>query len=276
MPFFFLTCDEFFWEECSRMNFNQVFGNTLPAGQQKLDTFPFFAKLLQKFNVFILRKELPNKALEPNVQLKWCEALGKERVLKISNPKAVIDVILGAISITSGVRDLEGYKADLIERGQTEERIKEVILLLTPYYEALNSGSVHVVKNADYKPKENEEQVNNSNKFIEIKEFFVKKILEDSSLNSDYLKDLIKLSKELEGKIPEEIICPLTQHMFCNPVKTGKGKVYEKIAIEILLEKDARDPFSGESLSKADLLVDNMTKEKVYEFYENSKIYLEL
>jgi len=43
--------------------------------------------------------------------------LGEERVLKMNNPKACVDVMLGAIAITSGARTLEGYINDMKERG---------------------------------------------------------------------------------------------------------------------------------------------------------------
>ncbi len=273
MPFFFLTCDELFWEDCTRMQFNKVFGNSLAPGQQKFDTMPYWKMLLEKYNVFILRKELTNKVLEPNVHKKWCDTLGTERILKISNPKAVIDAILGAISLTSGARNLEEYKKDLIDRGQTEERINEVISLLEPYYNSIINGQAKIIKNHNYKPIENEK---GDSKFSEIREYFINKINQENSYDSSYFKDLIKLSEELEGKIPEEIICPITKTIFCTPVKTSKGKVYEKIAIEKWLETEKVDPLINEALSYNNLSIDNITKEKVFEFYECSKIYLEL
>ena len=40
--------------------------------------------------------------------------------------KACVDVILGAIALTSGARTLEGYLKDMENRGQEPERIEEV------------------------------------------------------------------------------------------------------------------------------------------------------
>lgn len=50
----------------------------------------------------------------------WSSALGRERILKITAPKACVDVILGAIAITSGARTLETYIKDMKDREQTE------------------------------------------------------------------------------------------------------------------------------------------------------------
>ncbi len=41
-------------------------------------------------------------------------------MLDVQTPKACIDIILGAISITSGARTLKSYIADMEERGQTK------------------------------------------------------------------------------------------------------------------------------------------------------------
>jgi len=43
--------------------------------------------------------------------------LGKERVLPLITPKACVDVMLGAIALTSGARDLDGYIKDMRDRG---------------------------------------------------------------------------------------------------------------------------------------------------------------
>ena len=43
-------------------------------------------------------------------------------VLSLHDPKACVDLMLGAVAIVSGVRTLDEYVDDLVERGQTEER----------------------------------------------------------------------------------------------------------------------------------------------------------
>lgn len=79
---------------------------------------------MEKHNVFHLKKEYDNKNYEEEISEQWIRAIGKERVLRMQTPKACIDVILGAISITSGVRTLESYVKDMEERGQEKARIE--------------------------------------------------------------------------------------------------------------------------------------------------------
>ena len=50
--------------------------------------------------------------------------MGSERILKMKTAKACIDVMLGAIAITAGVRNLTTYIADMKQRGQDSARIK--------------------------------------------------------------------------------------------------------------------------------------------------------
>lgn len=63
----------------------------------------------------------------------------------MTTPKACIDVILGAICITSGARTLETYVADMEERGQEKSRIEEVINALKHYDAAIQSKKIKPV-----------------------------------------------------------------------------------------------------------------------------------
>jgi len=68
--------------------------------------------------------------------------------LRKKNAKAVVDTVLGAIAITAGKRDLQGYIGDMRNRGQDEDRIAEVTAALKPYADwyspdkIVKSGSV--------------------------------------------------------------------------------------------------------------------------------------
>lgn len=75
-------------------------------------------RLMEKYNVFHIKKEYDNKIREVGILEQWVSTLGAERVLKIHDPKACIDIILGAICLTSGTRDLEGYAKDMVDRAQ--------------------------------------------------------------------------------------------------------------------------------------------------------------
>ena len=82
-----------------------------------------WAELKKKFNVFYLHKPYWKQTIDAQALKQWREALGKERILPMKTPKACVDVMLGAIAITSGRRTLETYIEDMKERGQDAERI---------------------------------------------------------------------------------------------------------------------------------------------------------
>ena len=276
IPFFFLTCDEMYYDEVTQNNFKKVFGHDIENKENKLISKPYWEKLLKKFNFFILRKSFKEKILEPTIQKQWEKMIGKERVLKISNPKAVIDVILGAISLTSGARDLTGYLKDLKTRGQSVERILEVKNSLTNYWHLIEKNPEKIIRNKNYVETK---EVDISDQLAYMNEFFTKALFIDINFNEEkqkIFKDLISLSQELKDKLPEELVCPLTHCLYCDPVKTPEGKVYERLAIENWLENNSKDPLSEKPLKKLDLIVDYSTVEKVETFYESSKILLDL
>eukprot|EP01126_Amoeba_proteus_P053072 TRINITY_DN6453_c0_g1_i11.p1 TRINITY_DN6453_c0_g1~~TRINITY_DN6453_c0_g1_i11.p1 ORF type:complete len:273 (-),score=71.72 TRINITY_DN6453_c0_g1_i11:883-1701(-) len=82
---------------------------------------------------------------------KWSKAVPHNRLLILQNPKAVVDTLLGVLSIFSGSRTLESYIEDMKERGQSDERIEQVTktlknALLTDYKPADGSSGI----NAEY------------------------------------------------------------------------------------------------------------------------------
>ncbi|XP_053294032.1 uncharacterized protein LOC128454616 isoform X2 [Pleuronectes platessa] len=54
-----------------------------------------------------------------------------------------------------------------------------------------------------------------------------------------------KLVDPVQQFIPQHLICPLTNKMFIDPVKTVYGTVYERIAIEEHLKRHQYDPLAG-------------------------------
>ena len=78
-----------------------------------------------------------------------CETtLGKERVFVFNEPKAVIDIVLGLISITSKSRKLSDYLDDMKQRGQSNERIGLVKELLADYSALLEEGKVEIIQSS--------------------------------------------------------------------------------------------------------------------------------
>jgi len=123
-PFFFLTGDESFYEF---VNGEQV--ASLITGEKPADipSITVWQELSTKFQVFLLHKTLDYGGPDDeSVVTLWQQAIGVDHVIRINNPKACVDVMLGIIAIKSGKRTLATYIDDMEDRGQTNERIQEV------------------------------------------------------------------------------------------------------------------------------------------------------
>ncbi|XP_068569296.1 uncharacterized protein [Cebidichthys violaceus] len=91
-----------------------------------------------------------------------------------------------------------------------------------------------------------------------------KKHTEETAAESrdDMEKKLVDPEKQL---VPQHLICPLTNKMFVDPVKTKYGTVYERKAIEKHLKTNKHDPKGdpAELLTEADLKPANEMKKMV-------------
>ncbi len=56
----------------------------------------------------------------------WGSVIPKDHILRIQDPKSVIDVLMGALAIANGARDLDGFMADLAANGAAEDRLADV------------------------------------------------------------------------------------------------------------------------------------------------------
>ena len=56
----------------------------------------------------------------------WASVIPKEHILRVGDPKAIIDVLLGALAIADGKVDLDTYLRDLRELGTPEDRARGV------------------------------------------------------------------------------------------------------------------------------------------------------
>ncbi len=142
LPFFFLTCDEEYHGEIDKSYIESYLGVSVEMNTVKGKKI--FQDLMKKYNLFVIKKPY-NSKIEPHECDKWIDTVGKERVLVIENPKASIDLILGAIAVTNGFT-LEKYVEDMTIRGQTEERINQVRKSLSVYYDGITSGAAKIVR----------------------------------------------------------------------------------------------------------------------------------
>ena len=56
----------------------------------------------------------------------WASVIPKEHIIRVGDPKAIIDVLLGALAIADGKVDLDTYLKDLRELGTPEDRARGV------------------------------------------------------------------------------------------------------------------------------------------------------
>lgn len=285
-PFLFITGDEIFFEKITQKALKNVFNIDISNdtnindnnnnGNNDLDTIEIFKLLCKKYNLFHIRKSYSDPKTEKIMSKKWAEAIGKERILDVETPKACIDVILGAIALTSGSRNLEGYIDDMKKRGQTKERIKEVTRALILYSSRLSTGKIEPIIN-EYKSKNYEDEFGNL--LLEEIEEPDKKEAENllnefrkniiiPSINEDDMEKKKKLGKIMKD-IPPELFCPITGELFVHPVLTEDGQTYEKSAIEQWFKTGhMKSPLSGVRLSTKDLIINKTIKNLVHYYKE--------
>jgi len=139
IPYFFITGDEHFYSKIKQKTVEQIMGNIpkekssffgsikkLFGGSEDISSIEIWQQLKKKFNVFHLHKPYGGNAIQKGELSDWIDALGEEWILEMKTPKACIDVILGVIALTSGIRTMEEYIKDMEARGQSKERIEEV------------------------------------------------------------------------------------------------------------------------------------------------------
>ncbi len=142
-PFFFITGDEGHFDKLSPDTVKTWLN--LPCNDT-VDSKDLFRLLMKKYNVFHIKKPYISKNYEMKIRSQWESTLGAERVFVFNEPKAVIDIVLGLIAITSKARKLNDYLDDMKQRGQSNERIGLVKDLLSDYYKMFEEGKVEVIK----------------------------------------------------------------------------------------------------------------------------------
>jgi len=103
-----------------------------PAASEAVQAEAVWTELKDKYHVFMLHKTYIDDAdLDAAVIRKFGQLLGPENVLHVPDPKAVVDVMLGAIAVVNGRRTMADYMVDMDTRGQTAERKDHVTTALS-------------------------------------------------------------------------------------------------------------------------------------------------
>lgn len=74
----------------------------------------------------------------------WATVIPKEHILRVGDPKSIIDVLLGALAIADGKVDLDTYLKDMRELGTDAQRVREVegVLARLPSANKVSTASV--------------------------------------------------------------------------------------------------------------------------------------
>ena len=266
MPFFFITGDEAFYEKIPAETVRKMTGRD---PDYDVNSQEAWKNLMKRYNVFLIKKPYHNEKNELIIKKQWYSTIGKERVLEIETPKACIDVILGAIAITSGTRNLETYINDMEKRDQSQQRIIEVSKALKLYADMIEKREIIPVKSGSSSntistnyPNSNVKEVVNKLQGMDM--------LDDD--NSKYLNSLKDMKKTFNDRIPNELLCPITEELFFDPVMTCDGQTYERKAIEYWLQSHDTSPVTNIKLQSKNLIPNLIIKKLVKEYFEkNSK-----
>lgn len=104
-------------------------GVVSPAGQ----TGEASNVMIAEFDYDPARAQPPAGAADPYagyaddvILAQWATVIPKEHILRVGDPKTIIDVLLGALAIADGKVDLDRYLADLRELGAADELVTGV------------------------------------------------------------------------------------------------------------------------------------------------------
>jgi hypothetical protein len=284
IPFFFVTGDEGYWDKTSAEKITQIFGNGIKTKQ--IDSDVHWKNLLEKYNVFHIKKPFYDSNADKKIKDQWTNILGEERVLDIVTPKACIDVMLGAIALTSGARDLNGYVKDMKDRGQTEDRIKEVTNALNKYNDKLVKGQIKIIRHKVNVLDLQKEGIVNQNdlhgdsniKTVSKAEIEAVAAQFEKLITEENDEEILKLREEYNklriqkgDEIPKEFLCPITGEIVIDPVITSDGITFEKKAIELWLENNDNSPVTGKLLDSKIYLSNFALKQLIRDYVEGSK-----
>lgn len=127
-PLLIIAGDEGFYADIHPAEITHHFGDTLGA---KLKTADLLQELKSKYHVAILRPETSSYLASEYAAIhsQWVDALGEERVLRMDDPRRLVDCIIGLCASNADNIDA-GMK--MLRRRQTDAQVREVLKTLHP------------------------------------------------------------------------------------------------------------------------------------------------
>jgi hypothetical protein len=129
----FVFCgDEAFYDRIKVSTVQRTIGDVIP---DDLDSAAVFAELGRKFDVYALRVPYEDQERDDYIHGRWQEVLGRQRVLRMEDPKRIVDCVIGLGAILADEAD--SFSSRLAIR-QTPSQVAEVMRALHP---ALGKGA---------------------------------------------------------------------------------------------------------------------------------------
>lgn len=124
-PLMVFIGDESYYDEIDESQVKRLIDDDLKKSDNTAKKV--FDKLLQKFNIYILRVKYSDEDSEKKIRQKWQYVLGENNVILMKEPRRIVDTILGLIA--TAVDEFDKFK-ERIEIRQTPEQVKQVYLAL--------------------------------------------------------------------------------------------------------------------------------------------------
>ena len=121
-PIIFFIGDE---KPYPSLNKSQVERFGITCSEDNIEPFKLLRQKVNN-NVFMLLNKYNGDNFEADITTSWQQLLAPEHTILINEEKAVVDLMLGIIAMSSSARTLDSYKIDMLGRGQTQARIAGV------------------------------------------------------------------------------------------------------------------------------------------------------
>ena len=123
----FVFCgDEAFYERIKPNTLKRMIGD---AVAQDLDSYDVFAELKRRFDVYMLRVPYGDEEKDKAIHEQWQRALEKQAVLRMEDPKRIVDCIIGLAAIAAEEQDTFSNRLSI---RQTPEQVRQVMGTLHP------------------------------------------------------------------------------------------------------------------------------------------------
>lgn len=133
-PIFIFTGDEGFYDSIDSGLVKTYIGNDITGS---LDSMDIMSQLCKKYDTYILRKQYESSH-ESYINEQWQKALGSQKVLKLDDPRRIVDCIIGIVASTAG--SFGDYTKRLTKR-QTLVQVKDVMKTLGKLKEGDTGGT---------------------------------------------------------------------------------------------------------------------------------------